>query len=618
MGAAATWLLATVLLCAVLAAYKLLPGQLPHAQSMIGDAAYAQCLHDTRTAGGEGCLSFGYPQGAPKPFGLPVTLVAEALFAGDGRVTPGEVRTVYAGVVALAFLLATLLFRRVAGGWSLGVLGAGLYLLAPAVQLQSSFAALQLGLALVPGYLLFDILLLDALCARRHGRALGLLAVVAGLRVFAVFLDGYSFLFATVLSAVCLALAAVLAGRGARMPAIAALAAHVACTGLAAWTYRQYMPGGLGVMPVDFFRGAGVDVLTMLVPMQWQGLYGLLGLGIDIQPEMSYGGRASLLGMFVGYSSLVAAGLLAWAVATRRAPRPGLPACGIMLAGVLAVVLSLGPSLKFNDFRNDQTRVSALSFKAYLMPEEAATLTLHSGWIYENVPGIRNARVLGRWQVLARLALVAVMLLALAALWRGGHRWPAVALAAFALLEAVPDPRVVAEESRGATARADLVYRIHGGEFARSVRPGERVLMLQMHDGANDNEYAADTLCALARAYCYNAGGDKASGAVASAWPPVIRAARARRDRGANVREAFSQDLLDVVVVPHFDLRLVVYPWSTERVDVAAVSRAVQTTFGGPDLHIEEGPGFTIIRPRAPRPPVVSHRRGRRRASRGR
>ena len=333
---AAAFVAVVAVLILVLAAYKLLPGQLPNAQSMIGDAAYAQCLHDTRTAGGAGCLSFGYPHGSPKPFGLPVSLLADAVSGGDGEVTPAEVRSVYAGILALAFVLASILFRRIAGGWTLGVLGATLYLLAPVVQLQSGYAALQLGLALIPGYLLLDVLLLDALRDRRWGRVAALLVLVAATRVFALFLDGYSFLFACALTTVYFALSAAVS-RGRRVPALLAIAAHIACSGLAAWAYRQYMPSNaLGVMPLDFFRGAGVDLLTMLVPIQWQGLYGVLGLGVDIQPEMSYGGRASLLGTFVGYSYLLALGLLAWGVARRRIQAPGVLACAAMLAGLFA------------------------------------------------------------------------------------------------------------------------------------------------------------------------------------------------------------------------------------------------------------------------------------------
>ncbi|MGY0610883.1 hypothetical protein [Luteimonas sp. A501] len=593
----------------LLAAYKLLPGQLPNAQSMIGDAAYATCLHDTRLAGGEGCLNFGYPHGSPKPFGLPVNLVADAVFGGDGEIDPGEVRSVYAGFLVLAFVLAGILFRMTAGSWWLGLLGAMLYLLAPVVQQQSGYAALQLGLALIPGYLLLDVLLLAALRQRRHGLAALLLAGVAAVRVFALFLDGYSFLFGCALSAVYFAVSA-MAGRGERWQAVVALLIHVACTAFAAWVYRQYMPSNaLGVMPLDFFRGAGVDVLTMFVPLQWQGLYGLAGIGLDIQPEMSYGGRASLLGTFIGYSYLIAVAILAWGVVKRRIA-PGVLAGAVMLAGLVAVVVSLGPSLKFNDFRDSQTRGSALAFNAYLMPESAATMPLHTGWIYQNAPGISNARVLARWQVLARLALVVVMLLVLRELLRKGHRVPAVLLAVLAMLEVAPNPVLVAEESRGARARAELVYGDYAEEFAAHVKPGERVLLLQLHDGASSNEYAANTLCARARARCYNAGGDKASIVVEAAWPEEVRAVKQGKDAARNVVEAFRNDVVDIVVVPHFDLRHVVYPWWTESFDMGPVEARIRA-LDAAGLEVVRGDGFHFLRGTGPAGPVSARPRRR-------
>lgn len=148
-GAFATWVAAILALLVLLAAFKFLPGQIPNAQSMVGDAAYAECLRHTRDAGGSGCANFGHPLGSPKPFGLPASIVAERLFGGDGSVTPAEVRTVYAGFLIVAFVLACALFRRVGGSWPLGVLGAFLYLLAPIVQGQGEYGALQLGMALI-------------------------------------------------------------------------------------------------------------------------------------------------------------------------------------------------------------------------------------------------------------------------------------------------------------------------------------------------------------------------------------------------------------------------------------------------------------------------------------
>lgn len=594
-GVATAWIIALASLLLVLAAYKLLPGQLPNAQSMIGDAAYAQCLRDTRQAGGEGCLGFGYPRGSPKSFGLPASMAADLLFGWDGTVEPAEVRTVYAGFIAVAFALACLLFRRMAGSWWLGILGAVLYLLAPVVQQQSGYAALQLGLALIPGYLLFDVLMLEALRQGRFPRAAVLLAAVALLRIFALFLDGYSFLFGCVLTAIYFAVAAV-ATPGGRRTAVIALVAHVACCGLAAWVYRQYMPAtALAVMPTDFFRGAGVDLLTMLVPLQWQGLHGLAGMGLDIQPEMSYGGRASLLGVFAGYSYLLALLAIGWCVVKRRMV-PGVLATAVMLAGLAAAVLSLGPSLKFNDFRSDQDQRGALAFNAYLMPEEEATLPLHTAWVYQHVPGIRNARVLARWQVLTRLALVVAMLLALRMLLLKGHRASAALLALVALLEVAPNPLAVAGEGTRARDRAQLIHDVYATEFATLVQPGQRVFLLQLHENASANQYAANTLCAVANARCYNTGGDKAMVVVEAEWPEELLALKRRKDVGRNLQAVFEQDIVDVVVVPHFDLRHVVYPRWQNTVEAAAVRDTLRREIAGTQLVVEDGKHFTVVR----------------------
>lgn len=594
-GPVTAWIIALASLLLVLAAYKLLPGQLPNAQSMVGDAAYAQCLRDTRQAGAEGCLGFGYPRGSPKSFGLPASIAADRIFGWDGRVEPEEVRTVYAGFIALSFALACLLFRRMSGSWWLGILGAVLYLLAPVVQQQSGYAALQLGLALIPGYLLFDVLLLEAFRQRRIPLAIGLLAAVAMLRTFALFLDGYSFLFGCALTAVYFTFSA-FSERGARKSAVLALLVHVACSGLAAWAYRQYMPStALAVMPTDFFRGAGVDLLTMLVPLQWQGLHGLARLGLDIQPEMSYGGRASLLGTFTGYSYLLALLAVAWCAARRRMA-PGALATAVLLAGLVATLLSLGPSLKFNDFRSDQDRGSALRFNAYLMPEEEATLPLHTAWVYQHVPGIRNARVLARWQVLTRLALVVAMLLALGMLWRSGRRGAAALLALVAFLEIAPNPLTIAEEGTRARDRAQLIHGVYAAEFATLVQPGQRVFLLQLHENASGNQYAANTLCAVANARCYNTGGDKAMVVVEAEWPDEFLALKRRMEVGRNLEAAFEQDLVDVVVVPHFDLRYVVYPRWPNTVEPASVRETLQREIAGMQLIVENGKDFTVVR----------------------
>lgn len=597
VAVAGTWVAAIVALVLVLAAFKFLPGQIPNAQSMVGDAAYAECLRHTREAASTGCANFGHPEGSLKPFGLPASIVADRLFGGDQAVTPVEVRTVYAGFLMLAFALACALFRRVGGSWPLGVLGAALYLLAPIVQGQGEYGALQLGMALIPGYLLLDAWLFDAIRSRRRAMIAALLVLVLATRVFALFLDGYSFLFACALTTCCFAVSAF--ARDRRRPALLALAAHVACAGIAAWAYRLYLPSeALEVMPLDFFRGAGVDVLTLVAPLRWHGLHGMIGLGLDVTTDMAWGGRPALVGMFAGYSFLLALVVLAWAAGTRRMPAPRPLATGILVAGAFALLLSLGPSLKVGDFRDPGA--DATAFDSYLMPESEATLPLHTGWIYSHVPGIRNARVLSRWQVLVRLALVTGVLLVVGWLWRRDRRALAVLLAAAALLEVAPNPVTLAGEGQRAAARASLIYDGYAAGFAQGVRPGEVALLLQLHDGASDNEYAANILCARARARCYNAGGDKASVVVQAAWPEEIRALAAGGDRLAEqLRAAFDAGLVDIVVVPHFDLRYVVYPRWENRVGQEEIAGRVDAIAGGGGFVIEHADGFSFIRKHA-------------------
>ena len=597
------WALALLALLALLVAYRMVPGQIPNAQFVVADAAYAECLHASAAMGRAGCANTGYPAGAPKPFGLPVNMLAEALFAADDVVSIAEMRLVYAALFVLAFLLAWRLFTRLVGGTRLGLCGAVLFLLAPALHLQSSFGVLQLGMALLPGYLLADASLLQGLGARRDGwraavpRLAGAVLLVLAVRVFSLFLDGYSFLLATLLSASYFLASAVRSRT--RVDALAALALYVAASGVAAAVYRGYLgPGGLGVMPVDFFRGAGVDLATMLLPLQWQGGWGLLGLGLDVTPEMTWGGRSSLLGVFVGASGAIAAVVLAWWWAARRI-RIEPMAAGILAAGLVAILLSLGPSLKFMDFKPPDPALAATLGKR-MMPAEAAGPDLHTAWIYQNVPGIRNARVLARWQVLTRLALVVAVMLVAARLMQGGRGGKAAsaALLALALFEVFPDPVANASTGRAALERAEALHGEYSSAFATGLIRDERVLLLQLHDAHGRNEYSSNTLCVRARVRCYNTGGDKASVVVRRLWPqPILDAVRGRHV-GRSLVAAFDGDLLDVVAVPYFDLRDVVYPHVERDVSPELVRQRAGILAADAGLDVVHGTHFSYLRRR--------------------
>lgn len=574
-------------LLAVLYFYELLlPGSLANAQYALGDAAFAQCIAST----GDPflCKSFGYPAGSTKPFGLPLSLLALAFSGVDGHVGLMDVRWAHITILAVAYGGACVFFNRVASNLWLGIAGAVLYLVSPAILLQSSYGALQLGMALLPSYFLVDSLLLSA--SRRGGvwRMALALSMVAGVRTWALYLDGYSFLFSGLLAG-CWFLASGLARRD--WPRVAmALAAYALACGVAALTYRAYISGdALQGMSLAFYRAAGVDLVTLLLPPPAHPIYSQLGIGHEITAAMTWSDGSSLMGTFVGYVSMLAVAVVA-VVAWRRRRLPPPLLLSLMVAGLVALVLSLGPSLKVGDLRPSGAAV-------YSMPREAATADLPTAEVYTSVPGIRNARALARWLVITRLALVALVVFAAACLLRLRFGpFLAAGLVVLAVFETLPEPRTPFANGQRVYAHAHWIYNELSSDFARGMRPGEQVYLAQVHDAPGGNEYVVNTLCARADVRCYNAGGDKASIMVREFWPEEILRAKQRRDVVTNLSSAFGRSLIDVVVVPYFDLRSIVYGIRQGEVRVDQVRERANDLAAALGAGIEHGAYFSFIR----------------------
>lgn len=577
---------ALVAFLALLYCFSLLPGSLANAQYALGDAAFAQCI----AGSGEilHCGNFGYPGGSTKPFGLPVSLLAVLVAGVDGPVGLMDVRWAHVIILVFAFIGAGIFFARLASNAWLGITGALLYLVSPAVLLQSSYGALQLGMALLPAYLLVDASLLEAV--RRGGlyRFVPVFLMVAAVRTWAIYLDGYSFLFSGLLAGSWFVASGV--GRRDWRRLAMVLIAYAAASAVAALAYRTYISGdALGGMSLAFYRAAGVDVVTLLLPPVSHPVYGLLGIGHPVTSAMTWSDGSNLIGTFLGYATIPSAAvvaILAWR--SRSAPPVGLLA--LLAAGSVALLLSLGPSLKVADYRPaDSTSAQ------YVMPEAAATAALPTAPAYR-LPGIGNARVLARWLVVTRLALVALTVFAAACLFRRRRHFLAAGLLLFAAVEAMPDPAQLQDKGRRVYAHAHWIHNDLSADFARGTREKEQVYLLQLHDRPGGNEYVANTLCARAGVHCYNAGGDKASILIRRFWPAQILGTKKGDDVAGNLRSALDQGLVDVVVVPYFDLRAVVYGLRQAEVRVDRVRERTQALAKALGAEVAHGAHFSFIR----------------------
>ena len=588
------WLAVVAGFFALLAISRILPGHAPNALYLLTDATFASCHVLSRAAGVEGCFNFAFPGGAPETFGLPISILASYLGPGDA-VSLSGVLLVYGALLLVAYVGAILLFRRITGNAWVALLGAMLFLGASVVGKFIAYGPLGAGLYLIPFYLLVDLCFLDSLSRASRWKSACWFAAVLAVRYFAIFLDGYSFLFSCILSLACLFLIPLLDKR--YRTAILASGAYAGACAIAVLAYRAYFPSdAMGATPLAGFRAQGVDVASLVLPQSESVYHRWFGFGGNVDQLVTYSDAFSYNGNFLGYAWIVAAVVIACFM--RRRMQPGLRnvVLPILLVGLGALVLSLGPSLKYKSFRD--TPATSVGASHYSMPASAAVADLPTAWAYQ-LPGIKSARGLVRWLVLVQLALALSIVLAVVLLLE--HKRPgwAMLLAGLALLELVPNPIRLLDAGKTSYARAYTLFYDYPASLKRHVKPGERVLFLELHDNAGGNEYTVNTLCTQAALYCYNTGGDKNAVLAQRSWPPEIKDARTLRQTDIAVRRIFDKHLADVIVVPFFDLRNAGYSEGLGAVDIDQVVARTRALAKQVDMHLVVGDRFAYLRPHA-------------------
>lgn len=587
------WVLALAGFFYVLLCFKVLPGHAPTAQYLTSDTTFAECFHKTRALGMDECRNFGFPKGSTKTFGLPVSIIGSYMAKG-GSVALTSILLVYASFILTAYIGAIALFRRFTGVTWLSIVGALLYLGSATIYKFSEYGALGLGIALIPLYLLIDLRFLDSLSSGSRLRMAVWFAVAVAARYFAIFLDGYSFLFSCALSLGCLLLTPAIEKKFGKA-AVACVAYLLACA-IAAFAYSSYFPrNALGSTPLSGFRAQGVDTYGLISP-QPDNIYNRwFGLGGNIDPLVTYSDGSSSNGIFLGYAWIVAAIVLGVFLVRKRASLPARHLFPILLAGFAALILSFGPSLKFKSFRD--APVEAITAAHYNMPESAAVMSLPTAWIYQKVPGVKTARALVRWLTLTRLALAILIVIAVLVLLQNRKPLLALSLAGLSLLELLPNFSTHLDHAKFAYARAYTLYYGYPTSLKRYVKPGERALFLELQDRPGGNQYVVNTLCTRAFIYCYNTGGDKASIMVQRYWPIDVLDAKNARHRLIAIRRIFDNHLADVIVVPFFDLKLAAYSEAQGAIDIDKVVKSVQSIADDLNLSLVVGDRYASLRP---------------------
>jgi hypothetical protein len=566
-----------LVLSVILVSQGLLPGFSASPLSVLLAAGAAKCLsNDFPGSLLSGCESLGGSAGAPFLSGAPQIYAAWLLSVLPGLDVWAAVEMVAALAAACGLAGGYFLLRRCGSPWHLSLLLAGSYEWSLSIVGFANYPNTLTGFVLLPAYVFLGLILAERL--RLGHWAQGLVGATA-LAILMVFTDGYSYMSGVLL------LGGLGVWWGARQRDVRrrVLPSFVVAHVLAVTAYAVYVPGSAQSAPVGIgaFRFLGLDIVTTVRPSQevwWAARLGLADNFSDL-----WGDGSNVGYNYLGISVLV---LVFSALLLRHEQRDF--ARVLLLLGLLAFVLSLGPGLK----------VGSTTFPiepAYDVPPSGVVATLPTQWLYEAVPGLTDMRATYRWFTVTRLVSIAIVGLAVAALWRRGRYAVAVVLPLVAVFETMPNLPLQVERRLDAEVHLEALRDEVLPEAQRLLVEDEKVLFLP-----SDNDFLINALAPFAGVSTFNIGIDKNYALARASWPESVTAAA--RGFGspdtADFVAVLVEEGIDAVVVTHFSSHAAALRWPPPAEPGGFYQRVAAVLERDPRLRVEHGRWMTVVRGR--------------------
>ncbi len=549
---------------------------------------FAACFREQGQLIGGNCLAFGTPVGVRPLLALPVFVFARMTailgIGASASMALFGIALLALGVAGL-YRLALLLTRsRVAAPVAVGV-----YFLAPFIVGHRFYFDMFFGFLLLP-FAVYSSLAV-ALADPRKGRwtfALRLL-VCFGANGMLVFLSAYPYVVGVVLSACVLAALAVqqLWRRDWLGCGSLALTAAAILTPAALYS-SKFGPGAdQAETSLDFFRGQGVDLVSVFVPTRAQFAGKLIWAPVgQWLPSSFFGDGSNVAWNFVGIVTFGSA-CVGLYLLLRRSGEGRALRVGLVVGGLVCAILALGPSLKIDDRR--AAVAGPLSHASYFMTEHDARLTLPWDDVFR-APIVKNMRGVYRWQVGARLiGALGVAVVAAALL---GKRRYAILAVILGLVAVETLGTAVAQGGSAGQKSAEYIRDFRHDAVQpidRATRDGERVLFLPA-----ENDYLIPSLAAPIGITTYNADFDKELPRVRAGQPPQVVAAIAAYNTGMmsadDLAVLFDRDLVDAVVLLDFNLRASSFAWPPSSASIDSYRAKASS------LALEQDPRFSLRR----------------------
>jgi len=491
-------------------------------------------------------------------------------------------------VLYLAGLGAQAFFRAMGVSAALAVLGSILFLALPVVWAKNNYPLMLWGFALLP------LLLWTQYKAWQLNSHLAAFALLIAALTLGLFQEPYSLVMALTFGG-WLALVKLTGSglQGLRFALVRTGLWVVACL-VAVWLYRLYIPGGADypTMPLDFFRGQGIDLIALIArdpQLYWLGP--LWGVG-QLTPVLFFTDGEMTAHSYLGLGLLLGLIIFLFSDVVWRSQRRTV----LILTLLGAFVMALGPSLKVNSTAADRSADDPITMQTYLMPAEAAVMDLPHQFVYE-LPPFNAMRSVSRWYLLVALMLVTMLMLGVQSFQSRGP--VQLILAALLLLGvALEHWPNIAHRTALTGIFGNLYRQIENDlveELQQMLRPEERVVFV---GGERlNNEFFSTFLCARVGCSTYNASTDKAFAIALASWPDEMRDRLLRPAEPAARADLLQREYFDALVLSHFDLRWDSYSWPppSEQREVM-LEQWVSPYLELESVNVDVGHWFSVIR----------------------
>lgn len=573
---------------------------LPSMGSALWNSSFAQSYVNS---GWPGIFAhnIGFPHPAPIAFGLSGAFT-ESVFLAATRLNAADA---YSATILLFLALALWGAMRYAGTFGLRyshALGVALaWGTAPVIWGHAGFAMLSMGIAMLPLYLWSAWLVCQAAAEQRNWWPAS--ACFVAVAILSVFSDGYTFVMFA-FGAGIQYLGFIVSRRASRGRLLRiGIPVYAGGFGLSVALFFAFIGGhGYATDPLSVFRGYSVDITMLAFPTKgllW--LWDQLHISL-VRNDVYYFGDATV--WITTFSAVFGVLGIAGYCLTKNRGR----ALPLLMTGLLAFYLALGPSFKIHSQRSLQDR-TARYYRADMLAQDAVAPT-GTAVLWQYVPGFRNMRATYRWSALGIVSFWALFALLVAELVKRDRTNVAWALIVLAVISNLPEYKV-----RLMTSEVDPIRKavpLHApmrirqqfievsqtivADFRHDVPPGSKVAFFPQSD-----DFLAGYLAASANVRSFNIGGDKNVTEARAHWPDSVKALFASDPAtlAGHVAATLTAGDANVVVVSYVNLMWDAHRWPPPPDELttarATFAGALQTLAADPRFDVKQSAYYATV-----------------------